>query len=319
MTEKEASKLGNGLGSDMSTSSEQIDFRQILFALWKRRNWIAGISLATCVMGAVYAFLAHPAYYAEAIIAPKSSGADSRQGVLSQLGGLGFVASQLGMGNNNLDHLEVMLKSKGLAEKVIESYNLLPRLFPEPSGRGKGSSNGKDGNAQPTLRDGIELLTGGMVKVASDTKKQVISVGVEANDPGLASELVEMYLKVFNEKLQTDVKNDADSNIHYLESQLSKVTDPLLGEKIQGLIAGQLEKSMLMSSNSFDILERPFIPLLPIKPKRTMIVLLAFFSGLMLSSFSFLLADALKETDIGFGKDGVQARKGKTETQEPLG
>jgi uncharacterized protein involved in exopolysaccharide biosynthesis len=275
-------------------ASDVIDFGAIFLGLWAKKGWIIGVALAFAAVGAAYALLARPVYYAEAIIAPKSAGGDSRQGMLSQLGGLGIVAAQLTGGNNNLDHLEVMLKSKGLAELVIRSNDLLPRLLTEAGMRPPDSLEGKGASPSMGMRDGIDLLTEGMLKIRSEAKKQVITVGIESRDPAFAAKLVEMYLAVFNKKLQSDIRSDADSNIRYLDSQLSKVSDPLLGEKIQGLIAGQLEKSMLMNSNSFDILERPFMPMVPVRPRRAMIVLMAFFSGLALSSFGVFLLQAFR-------------------------
>jgi uncharacterized protein involved in exopolysaccharide biosynthesis len=292
----EANKMGpeQSLPRPLPEGGDVIDFGAIFVGLWAKKGWIIGAALAFTAAGAAYALLARPVYYAEAIIAPKSAGGDSRQGMLSQLGGLGIVAAQLTGGNNNLDHLEVMLKSKGLAEMVIRSNDLLPRLLAEGSVRPPDSLEGKAASPSPGMRDGIDLLTEGMLQVRSDAKKQVITVGIESRDPGFAAKLVEMYLAVFNKKLQSDIRSDADSNIRYLDSQLSKVSDPLLGEKIQGLIAGQLEKSMLMNSNSFDILERPFMPMVPVRPRRAMIVLMAFFSGLALSSFGVFLLQAFR-------------------------
>ena len=108
----------------------QIDFRSLALALWVKKGWIIAITLSFAVLGLARAMLSTKYFYSEAIITPKSgSGAEGRQGMLSQLGGLGLVASQLGVGNTNLDYLEVMLKSRGLAEMVITDNELLPRLF----------------------------------------------------------------------------------------------------------------------------------------------------------------------------------------------
>jgi uncharacterized protein involved in exopolysaccharide biosynthesis len=283
-----------GLSRPLPVGGDAIDFGAVFLCLWDKKNRIAAATLVFLAAGIAYAFLARPIYYAEATIAPKSANGDPRQGMLSQLGGLGIVAAQLTGGNSNLDHLEVMLKSKGLAEMVIESNDLLSDLLSESPVRPsdtlvKNSKSGKSG-----MRDGIDLLTEGMLKVRSDSKKQVLTVGIESRDPDFAVKLVEMYLAVFNKKLQSDIRNDADSNIRYLDSQLSRVADPLLVEKIQGLIAGQLEKSMLMNSNSFEILERPFVPIVPVRPRRAMIVLLAFFSGLTISSFTVFMLQAFR-------------------------
>lgn len=272
---------------------EQIDFGSILSELWLKKTWIAGVTAFCAAVGLAYALVTPSVYYSEAIVAPKGSpGSDARQGMLSQFGGLGIVAAQLGMGNNNLDHLEVMLKSRGLAEKVILDNDLLPLLFPKEWD--SDNRDWKPKGSRPGLRDGIEAITDGMLRVKSDTKKQIILVGMESLDSVLSARLINLYLAAFNQKIQSSVRIDADSNRSYLESQLEMTADPLLREKIQNLIAGQMEKAMLVSSSSFDILERPYVPQYASRPRRTMIVLFSFFSGLIASSFFLVFLSVVR-------------------------
>jgi hypothetical protein len=58
--------------------------------------------------------------------------------------------------------------------------------------------------------------------------------------------------------IKRDVQNDAKNNVDYLESQLFTVADPLLREKIQGMIASEIEKAMVVSREAFKVIDKPF-------------------------------------------------------------
>jgi uncharacterized protein involved in exopolysaccharide biosynthesis len=289
-----------GLGS-LSTSrstppdtDDRIDFRSLALALWRGKFSIAGATMAATTLGIVWALYTPRVFYSEAVISPKSPGADSRQGVLSQLGGLGLMASQLGVGNSNLDHMEVILKSKGLAERVISAYGLMPQLFPEQwDSAGHGWKKAKK-TANPSLREGAQLMADSKLKVKADSKRQIIVIGIESGSPERAADWVWKYLAAFNEKIKLDVRAEADSNRNYLERQLAETTDPLLREKIQNLISAQIEKAMLVSSNSYDILEPPGVPMDPVRPRRIMMILFCLFSGLSASCLLVVLHSAVR-------------------------
>ncbi|MFP4165442.1 MAG: hypothetical protein ACLFQB_10095 [Chitinispirillaceae bacterium] len=54
------------------------------------------------------------------------------------------------------------------------------------------------------------------------------------------------------------MKTDAKDNVDYLEGQLITVSDPLLREKLQGMIASEMEKMMLVSKEAFKVVDPPF-------------------------------------------------------------
>jgi len=107
-------------------NEDEIDLIQIILTLWNYRKWIAIGTGGITFIGLLYAFLASPVYYAEAIIAPKETQKNrGTSSLFSQFGGFGgLVASQLGLGNTNLDKIEIIAKGRELAKTVIEQNNL---------------------------------------------------------------------------------------------------------------------------------------------------------------------------------------------------
>jgi uncharacterized protein involved in exopolysaccharide biosynthesis len=268
---------------------KDIDLISALATLWRKRIWLSiGVATATAI-GIGYALLVTPIYRAQATIAMKEGDkAGSTASVLSQLGGFGgAVATQLGIGNTSLAKIEVILKGRDLADLVIRQNELLPILFPDQwdvkSGRWKDTTD------KPTLNDGVEALTRGVLDVIVDEKRKLIHVGINARDPQAAKMLVECYLVELNRKLVGDVRNEASLNRAYLEDQLAKTVDPVLREKISTLIASELERFMLVSSRPFEVLETAFVPTQRAKPKRKLIVALSMVIGIV-SSITWVLA-----------------------------
>lgn len=265
---------------------EEIEIAQLFVVLWGYRMWIVGCTSAIAVMGVVYALLATPIYYSEATIAPKETGkgGSGASGILSQLGGMsGMVASQLGLGNANLDKLEIILKSHELAETVIEKNDLLPMLYPTLWDAKQNAWKSKNVEKVPTVRMGIKKLKSQVLKVNLEAKKNIIRVGASLTDPQSAKRLIDFYLEALNDKIRADVMRDADANREYLERQLGKTGDPMLSEKIQNMIAFEIEKYMLVSHQAFEVLERPVVPMERAKPRRKMIVMISVLVGILLS------------------------------------
>ncbi len=264
---------------------EEIDLLEIISNLWQHRKQIIFGTAVFSLIGILYAMLATPVYHSEALITPKESqksgGAAS---LLTQFGGAGgLVASQFGIGNTSLNRIEIIVKGRELAENVINNNNLMPYLFPEMWDTSKKEWKVKDTAAIPKLRSGIELLRGKHLVVLVNSKNNTITLGINFPNATLAEKINNYYLVALNNKVREDVVRDAESNRVFLEASAKSTSDPLILEKIQNLAAVEIERMMLVNSQSFDILEKPVLPLSPVKPKRKLIIIISIFAGLFVS------------------------------------
>jgi hypothetical protein len=57
--------------------------------------------------------------------------------------------------------------------------------------------------------------------------------------------------------IKSDVQSDAQNNITLLENQLSTISNPLLREKIQELIAQEVERKILISNSAYNLIDPP--------------------------------------------------------------
>jgi capsular polysaccharide biosynthesis protein len=284
---------------------DEIDLMQIALLLWGYKLWVCICTSIIVAMGFAYAYFTTPTFYSYAIIAPKESskGSDASR-LFSQLGGMGgMVASQLGMGNTNLDKIEIILKGHDLAEAVILGHNLMPLLFQDMWDERRNKWKTKDSLELPGIRDGVKILRENIIVVRVDAKKNILIIGANMNDPVSARNMVDHYLNELNMRIRANAITDAEANRDYLEKQLSHTSDPILMDKLQNMIAFEIEKAMLIGNQSFEILERPVVPMERSKPKRKFIVLLALLIGAAISALGVFVHARFKSIKTAIEKE----------------
>lgn len=225
-----------------------------------RRKWhILGAALLAVAAGMVYASLAEPVYSARAVIIPKGADAKAAGGgeIISQLG-LGGMLAGRDKGISSIQRIEMSAVSRMIGERVVEKHGLLPRLFPELWDAAAG--RWIDSAGKPLPRDGHGVIMEKMFAMESDAKKNIVTLVVRSSEPQLAFDLVNAYLEELNLKLREDVIRDAENNLKFLEGQFASILDPELRVKLQSLMASEIERSMLVSTNAFEVFEGPILP-----------------------------------------------------------
>lgn len=270
---------GKGKGDD------GVDVVGLLAVLWFHRKTIARWTAIATLLGVAYALLAKPVYHSYAVISPRE--VEEGRGMarfFSQLGGgVGAIAAQLGGGGGNLEKTALILKSNELAETVITRHNLMPLLYPKAWDSAAGTWKQKNPKRQPNIRKAAKMLREDLLEVNVDPRKGVLVVKLAARKDTLAKDLVQYYLAALNDRIREDVLTGAERDWAYLEEKMLGVSDPYLRGKLQDLIAAQVEKSMLVRHEAFDVLEKPLVPLRKTSPKRARVVVIAFLVGVLSS------------------------------------
>jgi capsular polysaccharide biosynthesis protein len=252
--------------------------------IWKSRKLVALFAIASVTAGAAFAFLTAPVYQANALLMPKEAQKQSGiGGALAGLGGMsGMLANQFGVGNANMDRLEVIARGWELADTVIVRHDLLPDLFPEKWDSVKGQWKRPDPKFKPTIRDGIDKLRGGVVAISTDPLKNLMTITSNAHTADLSVKIIELYLEELNGKIREDVIAEARANQEFLQAQKRATLDPLILNKIQNMLGFEMEREMLVSQKSIDILQGPILPTMRTKPQRKRILVLSLLLGMAL-------------------------------------
>ena len=228
------------------------------------------ILLATTVItlaGSLYSVLAPSVYVARAVIYPQDVSANSEK---SGFGGLTGALNPV-LGISHLNRVEIILNSRETAREVLLKNNFMPLLFPDLKPFG-------DTLTPSQLNDGIAALQG-MIATRVDVYKLTLEIKTSAGDSKLAFLIARGYLDALNDRMKETVTRNADANKEFLELQMGRTMDPIAKDKIQQLIIREIETSMLLNANGFELLDAPEAPQNRESPKRKQIILLAAILG----------------------------------------
>lgn len=235
---------------------DEINLLEYAYVLVKAKWWIVGMTLLGLVGGYVAALIKGPTWVATAVVAPRETQSQKSPN-LSGLGMFGgIVASQLSLGGNaSLENIEIVLDSRKFNAEMVEEKQLLPLIYAEEwDSTGK---KWKDDFEPPQLAE-----VGGFIKEEyferETNKNNTMNIAVKSSDSLFSCNLLSACLEHLDLYIREDVENDARENRDYLEKQLVGVTDPLLRNKIQGLIAGEVEKMMVVSKEAFRVIDPAF-------------------------------------------------------------
>lgn len=255
---------GEPLPRQHAADPDEINLLEYIYALVKNKWLIIGATVLGLAGGYGAAKVKGPTWVAEVVIAPKEA-ENQKTPNLSSLGAFGgLVASQLSMGGNaSLDKIQVLLGSRGFNARMIETYNLLPMIYryqwPETYTQ-EWDSVANDW--KKTFRKPELLRLGGFLKgtfLKQSVKNNLMTITISSKDSALSLLLASSYISFLNDDLKSSIQKDAKENVSYLERQLDIISDPLLREKIQALIADEIEKTMLVSKEAFRVVDPVFL------------------------------------------------------------
>lgn len=189
---------------------DEINLLDYWRVIWKRWKIIAVIFLTSVVAAAIVSLRMTPIYRAKATIMPIESSGGRVSAALRSLDSLPFVGGLVpSIGGNKL---VVLLKSRTMAEDVIQALDLMKVFFEEPQ------------DEPPTLQDAARSLTG-MTETKDD--KGLISISVEYKDPEIAADIANQYTIELQRFLSENALSMAKRNRIFVENQLYKVKKEL--------------------------------------------------------------------------------------------
>jgi hypothetical protein len=241
---------------------DEINILEYLYVLVKYKKLIAVLTMTGVVVGCIAALIKGPTWIAEALIAPKEI-ESQKTASLAGLGALGgLMASQLNLtGNASLDKMDLILDSRDFGAKLIENYSFLPVLYRYQWPRqykkywDSSQNNWKQAFKPPQILGIGEFLNIKFLKKTKDIKSNTILLKIRSRDSSFTINLATMYVDYLNQYIKANIQIEAKENVAYLDTQLVSIADPLLREKILGLIANEIEKQMVVSKAAFRVVD----------------------------------------------------------------
>jgi hypothetical protein len=247
------------------SNPDEINLLEYIYALVKHKWLIIGLTFLGLVAGYIAAKIKGPTWVAEAVIAPREAESQKTPS-FAGLGALGgIVASQLNLGGSaSLEKIDLILDSREFGAKLIDHYSLLPTIYKYqwPKGYAK-LWDSLQNKWRPDFIPPQPLSMGGMVKSQylkkTTNKNNTMNLQFKSHDSTFSINLAIYYINYLNEYIKSNVQFEAHENVYYLEKQLIAISDPLLREKIQSLIANEIEKEMVVSKEAFNIIDPVYL------------------------------------------------------------
>ncbi len=197
-----------------------------LLVKWRKSIFVI-VTLATLV-SILIASLLPKVYRAEATIMPIGrQGGGGLAALASQMGGAGALLGGVAAGANPATRLLAILKSRSLAERVINNHDLTKILYPTLWDNKNQKWKSDDPKKQPLMEDIVKTLFS-MITFIDQETTQLILVNSTSEDPQLAAELANMYLNEFLDYLTENAFTMAKRNRIFIEEQLKRSKEELL-------------------------------------------------------------------------------------------
>jgi uncharacterized protein involved in exopolysaccharide biosynthesis len=221
----------------------------------------------------------------------------------SQYGGLAAIAGiDLGSGDTGLESALALLKSRKFIISFINEENLKPVLFPDawdpeakvwltlPPSMISRIKNALVNDADDEILDpkpsdlSAYAEFSAIMMVSQDKTSSLVTIKVDSEDPVVAANWANKIVVRLNAYLKNEAISQSDQNIRYLEQEI--VDTPLVEFKtaLYELVEAEAKSKMVANVQkeyALKVIDPAVIPERPIKPKRSLILILGVLLGFM--------------------------------------
>ena len=300
----------NTLDTNNYMEEDEIDLRELFHTIWMHKYKIAVFTFTMTVLTIVYTLSLPNSYKSSTVLAPQDQSSAPSLGGFSALAGM----AGINVGGGNMDaynSLNTIINDYGFQKMLVEKYNLSEKLSPKNMDKNLVFALGikniynlfhfgeKDNRTKDEIEyDTIKKLKK-IVSISSDKKSGAITMSVTLPDRFLAKKLLKIYLYESTNYLRKIDMIDIDKKLKYYKKELANVGDIELKTQISQLISSLVQKKVLSAASEYYIVEeitKPEVPYIKdkVKPKRALIVIVAFVTSMILGIFGVFFIEFLK-------------------------
>jgi tyrosine-protein kinase Etk/Wzc len=192
-------------------SNSEVSILDLLIVLAKRKNFVLVFTLVFAIVAAIISLLLPSRYTATTVILPPQNSSGGSAFLMSQLSGLGPMASLAGGGlgiKNQNDMYVAMLKSLTVEDAMVQRFGLMAEYHSK-----------RRSDARKDFENHCEVLSG--------TKDGLIRISVTDRDPKRAAEMANGYVEEYRKFSATLAITEASQRRLFFEQQLAEAKDNL--------------------------------------------------------------------------------------------
>ncbi len=289
---------------------DEIDLRELFATIWSNKYKIIIFTFIITTLTIIYVLSIPNSYKSSVVLAPQEQSKGMNLGGLSALAGIAGV----NIGGGSMDaynSLNTIINNYGFQKMLVEKYNLSEKLSPKNMDKNLVFALGiknlynlfhsdkKDIRSKDEIEyDTIKQLQKD-ISISSDKKSGAITLSVTLQDRFLAKKLLEIYLNESTNYLRKIDMIDINKKLKYYRNELANISDIELKAQISQLMSALVQKRVLSSASEFYIVKEMTKPEVAYikdkdKPKRGLIVIVAFITSIILGIFGVFFIEFLK-------------------------
>ena len=289
---------------------EEINLKEVIKSLLIRKTPILLFSIVISLIAVTASFFQDDTYKAEAVLIP------SQSGQLNINSGTAALASSLGVGSSmnnealvNIAYLEskdfllwyidktdilMPLMARDTWDEVNEKWRLNKEIYSSEDKEWKLDSMLNENNL-PENNLKVEYLRD---ILSIDAGNDSIEINLELNDAQQATLWLDNFVSLINVYIASKDKEIAEKKISFLQKQLPNFRNKSSQDALSSILREEFERLSMASSSldyAFKVIDRPIKPVYPSNAKKIFILIVTFFSSIILSSLYFLIKEEWKD------------------------
>jgi tyrosine-protein kinase Etk/Wzc len=210
-----------------SEPDDEISLLDLLETIVENLKFLVVGPLAIGLAALGISFLIAPTFTAKTVILPPQAQQSAATALLSTLGALGGIAGAAAGIKNPTDQVVSLLKSRALADRMVDRFGLMTRYDAELRQ-----------DARKSLEDRTRIASG---------KDGLISIEVDDIDPEVAAQMASAYVDELARLMTSLAVTEAQQRRLFFERQLKDAKDSMTQAEI-ALRAGGIEADVFKSS-----------------------------------------------------------------------
>ena len=283
-----------------------LDIFKFFSILWKNKILIILVTSLISIFS-VYFSLSLPNYYSSSALLVQKDSGSSNSASLGQYSSIASIAGiNLDSGQENkIDFAIATLKSRYFIELIANSiddfapiliaskrYDDINKLiiFDEDIYNSKTKEWVREVeppfSPEPSLLELHRVFNSEVMSVNVDKQTGFITISIELISSYHAKNFLDQVINNLNEISRKNALLEADRYLGFLESELSKVSTLSIKDSLSKLVDIELNKKMMAEVNKdylLKVIDPPFVPEKKSRPSRSIICIIGFIFGLILS------------------------------------
>lgn len=262
--------------------SKDFSLEEIILMFWKYRRMIIIINLIFIVGSISYSLIADEIYEVKCTIRPAQPSEEVTLLESSFFTQFSFVSGKMEL--PVAKEISSYLYSYPFLQKYYDKYKDKENsIFDDKLLKIKNSGYEQTIKEERIFNAAMKILKDDIIKIYDDGF--IMTITIRLKDKYLAKEFLIELTEDLKNYIQNKNKSILQSQITFYEEVLKSTTDPNIILVLQNTINKKLEKSCLISTNIFQIVEDPVIPSKRFWPKRSAIVIASSLFGFIFSFF----------------------------------